>query len=278
MTWSTECSFRDCCWCFCFHWICLGFSVFCLFPNETHNRFNAFVLGRMRSVYVTMRHVQVCFCVRFRVSATACASTLCWVERGHMCVWVNLYEYSKRGSERESKRINRRVKYNEARIQREQNTIMQYTGHHIIQQGELMPHYSLQSDYVLYFPAFIDLFSHKQPFCNHFQFKEIQNERFPANFAILKFAFKTIIIIVIRNHWYCPGILELNSVVAPNCKSKHVHWPYKWSKKTGISFAKMIHQTVLIWLYLCAYPKIVFIRIGLMKSTHSNCILIWWRW
>lgn len=27
MTWSTECSFRDCCCCFCFHLICLGLCV-----------------------------------------------------------------------------------------------------------------------------------------------------------------------------------------------------------------------------------------------------------
>lgn len=92
MTWSTECSFRDCCWCFCFHWICLGFSVFCLFSNETHNRFNAFVLGRMRSVYVTMRRTSVflcaCLCVRYSMckypvlSWTApyvCMSGFVWV-------------------------------------------------------------------------------------------------------------------------------------------------------------------------------------------------------
>lgn len=139
--------------------------------------------------------VQVCFCVRVCVFATACASTLCWAEWAHMCVWVDLYECLKRGSERESKRINRRVKYNEARIQREQNTTMQYTGH-IIQLGELMPHYSVQSDYVLYFPAFIDVFLHKQLFFNHFQFKQIQNERFlMENLVHILFYWKKLLIL-----------------------------------------------------------------------------------
>lgn len=81
MTWSTECSFRDCCWCFCFHWICLGFAVFCLLRNQTHSRVSVHLFwANEKPVYVWMRRANVC-------------SSMCmWV--GHVCVCVCAFAFA----------------------------------------------------------------------------------------------------------------------------------------------------------------------------------------